>query len=119
KEVAKDPGAALNKTLSKIGSVVTRRNPTMPEVLDAAGNADASALASVLDKIKTQYTTGATNDVGWRDLINEVAGLANPNEVVGGIVSTEAKALTQNILEQLIDQSHTGLKALFLDMLKT
>lgn len=119
KEAMTDAKTRFSKLLSDIGSTVMKKDVTIPEVLDSAGQTIPSAATSIVDKI-VAHASNLTDAgaVAARDLINELPGIFNAQEVTGGIRSTWATKMTSEALMDLLADADNGLKRLFLDPLR-
>lgn len=118
KDAVTHPAYTFNHVLSSVASTVMRKDATIPEVLDSAGQVNASAATSVIDKVVNQYSNVAADATKARDLINELPGIFNAMEVTGGIRSTWATKMTSETMQDLLSDAQNGIKRLFLDNIK-
>lgn len=119
KEAMTNAKTRFSKLLSDVGSTVMKKDVTIPEVLDSAGQTVASAATSMIDKIVAM--NGSITDAGAvaaRDLTNELPGIFNAQEITGGIRSTWATHITSEGMQDLLADAQNGLKRLFIDPLR-
>lgn len=118
-DLAKGVATNVDSTLRGVLKEVLKKNASTAEVLDAAGDVQASSVVSVFDKIKERMNSGGLSDTSFKALINEMQGSMNPMEILGGPRSSHSVKFTQELLDEMTNFSESALSKLFLDPLKT
>lgn len=105
----------LAVTTGKIAKATARPKAHPAEVAASMGDVDTSVALTVMDRIADRLS-GASGDVkaGFEDLMNQVPGFVNFDEVLNGPRSTLAGEKARRFLDRIAGYTDEALKEIFL-----
>lgn len=108
--------AALDVSTAKLAKVVTKPKVHLSEVADAMGDVDTTTSLTVLERIGDRLSVVPSGaKAGFEDLMNQIPGFVNFDEVMGGVRSSLSAETVRRITDKLGGYTDDALRALFIN----